>query len=563
MEGSTVSESEKDFQAAIESIGAVEEGQLVDGTIIQVDSEYVFLDIGHKSEGQVPLTDFREAPSVGDVVTVQVVKPEDRYGRVVVSRKRVEAKAVWQAVKDAFDSHSSVQGRVVKVIKGGFEVDLGLESTAFTPISKMDLHRIENPEEYVGLVTDFYIERLYSETTKKLNIVLSRRELLKERLNAAKKEFFEKTSVGDEVEGVVKSFTSFGAFVDLGGFDGLLHINDMSWGHTSRAKDFVKKGDKIKLKVIRLNEEEGRINLSLKHFAENPWTTFEDRYQVRDVIKGKVTKIADFGVFIEIEEGIEGLAHISEFSWIKRIDHPKEVFKPGDEVEVMILGYDIHEGRVSLGIKQVLPNPWDDMEKKYPVGTRLTRKIQKVTNAGAFIELEEGLDGFLHGDDISWTKRGKNSSSVLKEGEEIDVVIINVDTENCRIRLGVKQLTENPWQALADLYDKSQPVEGTVSDITDFGLFVMVRDGIEGLIHKSNLSNDRGANADELLATYQVGDKISAAIVEILPDRQKLSLSIRALTANEQKREISKYIQGNNEEGDATFTLGDALESRD
>ncbi len=544
----------------LKAMDQLEEGQLVDGYVIQVDSEFVFIDIGYKSEGKIPLSEFKEAPAVGETVSVILVKREGKHGEIIVSKKKADAKVIWKEIRDAFQDHKTIQGKVVKSIKGGFEVDLGIEVRAFIPISKMDLHRIEEPEEYVGLEADFYIERLYND--KKVNIVLSRRELLEEKLTAAKKEFFEKTSIGDEVTGVVKSFTSFGAFIDLGGFDGLLHINDMSWGHVNKPKDYVKKGQEIKLKVIRLEPEGEKINLSLKHFTEDPWSSFEDRYQVEDIVKGKVTKLTDFGAFIEIEEGIEGLAHISELSWIKRIKNPKEVLSIGDEVEAMILGYDIHEGRISLGMKQVMPNPWDEMEEKYPVGMKLKRVIKKVTNAGAFIELEEGIDGFLHVDDLSWTKKIKNPSSVLVEGEEIEVTITNVDTTSHRIRLGVKQLSEDPWAELMRVYPKGSVIEGEVSNITDFGLFVKVQGDIEGLVHKNNLGDDRDADPDELLAKYSVGDKISASVVELQPGKQKLSLSVKEMKLREQKKEISKYIHEDDGD-DSTFTLADMLKGKE
>ena len=537
------------------------EGELIEGHVIQVDSEYVYLDVGYKSEGKIPVTEFKETPNIGEDISVVLVKREGKNGELVVSKKKADAKVMWKVLRDAFQDHKTIPGKVVKSIKGGFEVDLGIEVRAFIPISKMDLHRIENPEEYIGIDTEFYIERLYNEKSK-VNIVLSRREWLEEVLAEKKKNFFENTKIGDEVTGAVKSFTSFGAFIDLGGFDGLLHINDMSWGHVNRPKDYVKKGQEIKLKVIRLEPEEEKINLSLKHFSEDPWSTFEDRYQVEDVIKGNVTKLTDFGAFIEIEEGIEGLAHISELSWVKRIKHPKEILNIGDEVEAMILGYDIHEGRISLGLKQVLPNPWDEISEKYPVGIKLTRTIKKVTNAGAFIELEEGIDGFLHVDDLSWTKKVKNPSSVLKEGEEIEVTVTSVDTEAHRIRLGVKQLSDDPWSALMQIAPKGSIIEGEISNITDFGLFVKVQGEIEGLIHKNNLSADREADPDELLGKYKVGDKISAAVIELQPSKQKLSLSVKEMKLREQKKEISKYIH--EEDGDgSTFTLADMLKEKE
>jgi small subunit ribosomal protein S1 len=360
------------------------------------------------------------------------------------------------------------------------------------------------------------------------------------------------------VSGVVKSFTSFGAFVDLGGFDGLLHINDMSWGHVTRPKDFVKKGQEIRLKVIRIDSDEKRINLSLKHFTDDPWVHFEDKYHVNDIVKGRVTKLTDFGAFIELEEGIEGLAHISEFSWVKKIQKPDEQVHIGDEVECMILGYDLQAGRVSLGLKQVNANPWNNISEKYAVGTRLRRKVVKITNAGAFIQLEEGIDGFLHADDISWTKKIKHPSNELQTGQELEVMVISVDTDSRNIRLGIKQLTEDPWKSFANAYKPGSLVEGEVSSITDFGIFVKVPGNIEGLIHKSNLPENREENPDDALKKYHTGDKIRAVILEIQPEKQKVAFSIRDYKKKVQQEEISRYMSGEESEEPA-YTLGDFL----
>jgi small subunit ribosomal protein S1 len=403
------------------------------------------------------------------------------------------------------------------------------------------------------------VERLYSDG--KVNIVVNRRKWLEEEIDRKRSEFFEHTAIGTDVSGTVKSFTSFGAFIDLGGFDGLLHINDMSWGHVTRPKDFVKKGQEIRLKVIRIDPVEKRINLSLKHFTDDPWVHFEDKYHVNDIVNGKVTKLTDFGAFIELEEGIEGLAHISEFSWVKKIQKPGELLKSNDLVECMILGYDLQAGRVSLGLKQVSANPWTDIEEKYPPGTRLTRKVVKITNAGAFIELEEGIDGFLHGDDISWTKKIKHPGSELEAGQEIEVMVIGVDREGRNIKLGIKQLSEDPWQNFAETYKPGTPVEGEVSSVTDFGVFVKVPGGIEGLIHKSNLTEKREEDPDEALKKYHPGDKIKAVVLEIQPDKQKVAFSIRDYQKRVQRDEMSRYMAAAESDG-STVTLGDFLKSK-
>lgn len=563
------SEKSTDIQASLQeeylkSLDGLEEGQLIEGSVIQVGQESVFVDVGYKSEGKIPRTEFETAPEIGDIVNVVLVRKEGKGGQVVVSKSKADVKLFWKELRTASEEAQPVEGTFDKVIKGGFEVDLGHGVRGFCPMSKTDIHRVETPEDYLSVKGKFLIDRLYSDN--KLKIVLSRRGFMERDIAERKERFFSETSIGDVVSGKVKSFTSFGAFIDLGGFDGLLHINDMSWGHVTRPKDYVKKGQEIELKVIKLDPEQQKINLSLKHFTPDPWIVFEDKYQVNDVVKGTVTKLTDFGAFIELEEGIEGLAHISELSWVKRINHPKEVLSIGDEVDAMILSYDIQQGRVSLGIKQVHANPWDTIADQYPLGTKLTRPVVKITNAGAFIELEEGIDGFLHVDDLSWTRKIKNPGSVLKVGEEVESVVINVDEENHRIRLGIKQLEEDPWQALKKNYPKGSVVEGEVTSVTDFGVFVRVPGGIEGLINKFNLTQPGEEVSDEVLNRFNEGDQITCTVTDINAQNQRLSLSIREYHKSLQRKEMSKYIHDEEEESTVTFAdilkeKGDSLDS--
>jgi small subunit ribosomal protein S1 len=538
------------------SFGQIEEGALIEGTIIQVDNDFAYLDVGLKSEGKIPLSEFKTKPAIGEKVKIVLENKEGKHGEIIISKRKADYKFLLQDLKNAYENKIPVEGKIVKVIKGGYSVDLGSGLTAFLPVSKVDINRVEKAEDYIGLESLFYIDRL-SENRGKLNIVVTRRDYLLEQSNKNRDDFFEHIKVGDEVEGVVKSFTSFGAFVDLGGFDGLLHLNDMSWGHATRPRDYVKKDEKIKLKVARLDPENKRINLSLKHFQEDPWIGFHERYNVNDVVAGHVTKLTDFGAFVEIEEGIEGLVHISELSWVKRIKHPKEVLSIGDAVSVVILGYDTEAERISLGLKQAMENPWDSIGAKYPVGTKIKRPIKKVTNAGAFIELEEGIDAFLHADDISWTKRSKNANSLLKSGEEIETVVIDVVPEEHRIRLGIKQLSDDPWKALEAAYHRGEIQEGEVTGKTEFGIFVRVSGGLEGLIHRNNLTEDKTANVDEIMASINVGDKIKATIIEISPEKKRLALSVRDLKIREQQKELHKYMD--DEDNERGSTLGDFL----
>lgn len=538
----------------------IEDGQIVDGTVIQTADGYVFVDIGYRTEGRIPVQEFgTKLPNDGEKVTVVVIRKDGRNGPEI-SYTKAQAKQLWKDFRKYFDEKLPIEGTIEKEVKGGFDVNLGGEIHAFLPISQSDAQKVENPSKLIGTVSKFYIERLYSDN--KQNVVVNRRKYLEEQINAERDKFFAEKQIGDTVKGTVKSFTSFGAFIDLGGFDGLLHINDMSWGHVTRPKDFVKKGQEVELKVIRLEPNEKRINLSLKHFSEDPWVHFEDKYHVDDIVEGTVTKLTDFGAFIELEEGIEGLAHISEFSWTKKVNKASDMVKIGDKIKCMILGYDIPAGRVSLGLKQVTANPWDSISDKYPEGTKITGKVVKLTNAGAFIQLEDGIDGFLHAEDISWTKKVKHAGSELKVDQEVEVVVLETDSENHRIRVGIKQLTDNPWKKFAEEYKVGSTLEGEVTSITDFGVFVKAPDGIEGLVNKANLSDDRDVPFEEAVKKYNVGDKINVFVVDINVEKEKVAFSVKEYKKAQARKEISQYMSSSENDGDGAYTLGDMIKSQ-
>ncbi len=561
--GESGMEKESVMQSILEqhlmSIPELEVGQIVTGTVVQTNDETVLVDIGYKSEGQVPVDEFIELPKIGDKVALTILKLDNGRGQVVVSKKRAEAKEKTEALRKASEDKTPVLGKFVKTIKGGYEVDLGADYKGFCPLSKADVVRVENPDELIGKTDFFIIDKFHTGT--KLKSVVSRREYLERKIQENRQQFFETAHVGDVVQGVVKSFTSFGAFIDLGGFDGLLHINDMSWGHVTRPKDFVKKGQVVQLKLINIDPETQKINLSLKAMEPDPWSTFDQKYQIGDVIKKPVTKIANFGIFIEIEPGIEGLAHVSELSWTKKITNPKDFVNIGDVVEAKILGWDLDHKRVSLGLKQLNENPWDTITERFPVGKTLTAPVVKVTNSGAFINLEEGIDGFLHIDDVSWTKKIKSMDQFCKEGDVIEVCVSKVEPENKRIKLSVKQLSGNPWNTLAKEYQKFSTITGTVSSVTDFGVFVKVLGDIEGLIQKYQLVGPDEEYKDSVLESYKdkIGEPITAMIIEINPKAEKLSLSIKEMIKRSQESEMAKYMASSQEDDDTYNPFAEML----
>ncbi|HAZ74497.1 MAG TPA: 30S ribosomal protein S1 [Rikenellaceae bacterium] len=497
------------------SIPELEVGQIVTGTVVQTNDETVLVDIGYKSEGQVPVDEFIELPKIGDKVALTILKLDNGRGQVVVSKKKAEAKEKTELLKKASEDRTPVLGKFVKVIKGGYEVDLGADYKGFCPLSKADVVRVENPESLIGKTDYFIIDKFHNGT--KLKSVVSRREYLENKIKENRQQFFETAHVGDVVQGVVKSFTSFGAFIDLGGFDGLLHINDMSWGHVTRPKDFVKKGQIVQLKLINIDPETQKINLSLKAMEPDPWSTFDQKYQIGDVIKKPVTKIANFGIFIEIEPGIEGLAHISELSWTKKITNPKEIVNIGDVVEAKILGWDLDHKRVSLGLKQLTENPWENIREKYPVGSKHKATVRNITNFGVFAELEDGVEGLIHISDLSWNKI-KHPSELVAPGDVIDVQILDFDEANHKLSLGLKQLTPNPWDEIEAKFPVGSTVEGTVASLTDKGANITLEDGAEGFAFTRELVKEDGKQAT-------VGETLPFRVIELRRSTRRILLS--------------------------------------
>lgn len=548
------------LEESINNMEPIEAGTIVDARVVQIADNTVFVDVGCKSEGKIPLAEFGETtPKEGDVFPVLLINQFGRQGPVV-SKQRADEKILWDRLVKSADQEIVVKGTISSVVNGGYTVRLAGGFSAFLPMSQADVQRVEDESSLLGLESDFIVERA-SMNKGRRNIVVSRRKYLEKQIEENRNKFFDTVKIGDAVKGTVKSFTSFGAFVDLGGFDGLLHVNDMSWGHVTRPKDFVKKGQEIEVKVIRMDKEAKRINLSLKHFTEDPWLHFEEKYHVGDIVKGRVTKVPEFGAFIELEKGIEGLAHVSEFSWTRKIDKPSDVVKEGDEVECMILGYDIQGGRVSLGLKQVEPNPWDTINETYPVGKKVTGTVVTVVQTGAFVRLEDGIDAFLAAEDISWTKRIRHVGDALKVGDTLDVVILSSDSVARRIRVGLKQVVENPWNVFARKHRAGSTMEGEISAINDFGIFVKTEEGLEGLVNKSNVSDDSKVPFDEAKKNYKVGDKVNVYVISVDPGRSRVAFSIKDYARAKEREEISHYMSSNNESDDA-YTIGDSIKDQ-
>lgn len=551
----------------LKSLDTIEDGCVISGRVAQIVGDTVFVDVGYKSEGRLSLSDFDNAPNVGDTIQVLVVKKEGRGGQIQLSSKLANEKNSASKLEEAFNAKSPVEGKFVGIIKGkegekvsGYEVSLPGGYKGFCPLSKADINRIEEPEKLIGTKDYFIVEKFVK--NPHLKSVVNRRAYLEAQINETKKEFFDHIAVGDVVEGAVKSFTSFGAFFDLGGFDGLLHLNDMSWGRISKPKDLFKKGDRLRLRVINVDKDAQKINLSLKDMTADPWSNFEEKYKLEQIVEGKIVKITSFGVFVELEPGIEGLCHISELSWTIHVTNPNDIFKIGDEVSAKILGYDIGARRVSLGIRQAQENPWDKIVEKYAIGTKLTRPVVKVTQSGAFINLEEGIDGFLPASELSWTEKINDARTVVKQGEEKEVIVTKVDPSARRIRLSLRDATDNPWAILKNNYPKGSIISAEIINILENGIQVKVVGDIETVINRNALITDENESGVSVLSKYKPGDKVNALVVDINPSQNKLILSVRDAVAKERKDEYEKYM-ATSTETEGSYTLADILSKKD
>ncbi len=536
-----------------ESFKRFAEGAVVTGRIISVDKDHVLVDIGYKSEGQIRTQEFMDEDGnldakVGDPVDVMVEWWDDEEERVVLSKEKAAKVKVWEEIKKAYDEEKTVEGVIINRVKGGFSVDIGVQ--AFLPGSQADLRPIRKLDEMVGKTFTFKILKY---NRKRSNIVLSRRAILEEERRANRASTLASIHDGKVVEGVIKNITEYGVFVDLGGVDGLLHITDISWGRVKHPSELFSVGDKITVKVLNLDLEKERVSLGKKQLTTDPWITAAEKYPVGSRIIGKVVSLTDYGAFVELEEGIEGLIHVSEMSWTRKIRHPSKVVSAGEEVEAVVLDIRPENRRISLGMKQVVPNPWDVISEKYPVGTTIEGKIKNITDFGLFIGIGEGIDGLVHISDLSWTKRIKHPSELYKKNDVIQAIVLDIEKEQERFSLGVKQLQTDPWKTVGERYEVGKEITGTVTNLTDFGVFVELEEGIEGLVHVSEISKEKVKTP---VGKFNIGDVITAKVMNINGVERRIGLSIKRLEIEDEQSLLTEYV---NNVGPATSTFGEIL----
>jgi small subunit ribosomal protein S1 len=532
-------------------------GEIVKGIIIEVRPKEVLVDIGYKSEGSVPGSEFEDIKTVkvGDEIDVLIEKLEDKDGMVVLSKEKAEFKKNWDKILTICNEGGTIAGKVKAVVKGGLLVNIGVE--AFLPASQIDIIPPKNLQQYVANTYDFKVVKINQD---RQNIVLSRRELIEQERNERRQKLLSEMTPGDIRKGTVKNLTDFGAFIDLNGLDGLLHITDMSWGRIGHPSEILKVGQEIDVVVLDINREKERVSLGLKQKLANPWDTIEQKYPVSARVKGKVVNLVPYGAFVELEPGVEGLVHVTELSWTKRIAKPSDVLKQGQDVEAVVLGINREEQKISLGIRQLETNPWDKALDKYPPGTRVKGKIRNLTSYGAFIELEEGLDGMIHVSDISWTRKINHPSEVLKKGDEVEAVVLEIDKSNQRISVGVKQLSEDPWTNIDKYYKVGDLVTGKVTKLASFGAFVGLQYDIDGLVHISQVSEER---VDKIKNVLKVGQEVTARVIKIDKGDRRIGLSIKAANYSAEQLKAEQAVLDSLKPGEDLVALQHAFDAAD
>ena len=533
---------------------AIKEGEIAQGRVLSIDNDYIQIDIGFKSEGMIAAWEFMTEEgeitiAVGDKVEVLVEEVENEDGQLVLSKEKAERLKVWDEISDAYDNENAVEGTIVARVKGGLSVDIGVK--AFLPGSQVDLRPVRNLEALLGEKASFKIIKF---NKRRGNIVLSRRALLETERKKMREATLTTLQEGQILDGVIKNLTDYGAFIDLGGIDGLLHITDMSWGRINHPSELFQVGDEIKVKVLKFDQENERVSLGLKQIQPDPWVDAGMRYPLGMRIQGKVVSLTDYGAFIELEPGIEGLVHVSEMSWTKRVKHPSKVVTIGDEVEAVVLDVDERDRKISLGMKQIEENPWTVIEERYPVGTEVSGQVRNITNFGIFVGLEEGIDGLVHVSDISWTEQVKHPSERFEKGDEVKAVVLKIDKENEKFSLGIKQLEPNPWEDILKKYTVGSEVTGPVTSVTDFGVFVRLEDGIDGLVYSSELAAERIETPSE---HFSDGQEVTALVVKVDAHEQKISLSIRAVNDKAERAALKELAE--QQSATQTTTLGDLL----
>jgi small subunit ribosomal protein S1 len=536
-----------------ESFKRFAEGEVVTGRIISIDRDHVLVDIGYKSEGQIRIQEFRgedgnTTAKLGDSVEVMVEWWDDEEERVVLSKEKAANVKVWEAVKKSYDEEGTIQGVITSRVKGGFSVDIGVQ--AFLPGSQADLRPIRNLDDLVGKTFDFKILKY---NRKRSNIVLSRRAILEKEREEKRAATLASIHEGQVVEGIVKNITDYGVFIDLGGVDGLLHITDISWGRVKHPSELFSIADPITVKILSFDLEKERVSLGMKQLAPDPWSVAAEKYPVGSRVNGVVVSLTDYGAFVELEEGIEGLIHVSEMSWTRKIRHPSKVVSVSEEIQAVVLDIKPENRRISLGMKQVVPNPWDVISEKYPVGTTIEGKIKNITDFGIFIGIDEGIDGLVHISDISWIKRIKHPSELYKKGDVVQAIVLDIEKENERFSLGIKQLQQDPWKSVAERYEVGKEITGTITNLTDFGIFVELEEGIEGLVHVSEISKEKIKTP---VGKYNIGDVITAKVMNINSDERRIGLSIKRLEMDDEQNMLSEYV---NNIGPATSSFGEIL----
>jgi len=503
------------------------ENSIVKGTILEIKTQVVLVDIGYKSEGVIPVSEFEDEEfEVGDEIEVLLEKLENDEGMVVLSKEKAAHKQNWDKIVKVYEDGGLVRGKVKSVVKGGLMVNVGVE--AFLPGSQIDIIPPKDLNEYVGNVYEFKIVKVNDD---RKNIVLSRREVIEAERAEQRAKFLETVRIGDQVEGVIKNITDFGAFIDLNGMDGLLHITDMSWGRINHPSEMLTIGQPIHVQILDVDQEKERVSLGLKQLQDNPWENIEERFPVGKSVGGRITKLVPYGAFVEIEPGVEGLIHVSELSWTKRITRPSDVLALDQEVQSVVLAINKEEQKISLGVRQLEANPWDEIEERYPIGSKIKGKIRNLTAYGAFVEMEDGIDGMIHVSDLSWTRKINHPSEVLKKNDEIEAQVIDIDKTNQRISLGIKQLETDPWEAIDTRFKVGDKVKGTVAKIASFGAFVELEDDIDGLVHISQLSEDHVTKVKDVL---KVGDEVEARVIKVDKVERRVGLSIKAVGYDEE-----------------------------